>query len=111
MAAGIWQVLQVLAAAGAVQHDELVRTAQESFKNLSTNPITAGELVKKEPAFFTGSEVSSRVTFLSCDVSSKIMHSNFSVFFQQCVNYVGWFISISQYHVASQCYQKLEIIH
>jgi processing peptidase subunit beta len=47
----------VLAAAGAVQHDELVRTAQESFKNLSTNPITAGELVKKEPAFFTGSEV------------------------------------------------------
>ncbi|KAH9568215.1 hypothetical protein CY35_03G066000 [Sphagnum magellanicum] len=47
----------VLAAAGAVQHDELVRTAQESFKNLSTNPITAGELVEKEPAFFTGSEV------------------------------------------------------
>ncbi|KAH8967335.1 hypothetical protein BDL97_03G073400 [Sphagnum fallax] len=50
-------ILQVLAAAGAVRHDELVRTAQESFKNLSTNPITAGELVEKEPAFFTGSEV------------------------------------------------------
>jgi processing peptidase subunit beta len=57
MAGGIWQVLQVLAAAGDVPHDELVRTAQESFKNLSTNPITAGELVEKEPAFFTGSEV------------------------------------------------------
>ncbi len=52
MAGGIWQVLQVLAAAGAVPHDELVRTAQESFKNLSTNPITAGELVEKEPSFF-----------------------------------------------------------
>ncbi|CAM6027972.1 unnamed protein product [Sphagnum balticum] len=47
----------VLAAAGAVPHDELVRTAQESFTNLSTNPITAGELVEKGPAFFTGSEV------------------------------------------------------
>ncbi|CAM6049895.1 unnamed protein product [Sphagnum compactum] len=61
MAAGIWQVLKVLAAAGAVRHDELVRTAQESFKNLSTNPITAGELVEKEPAFFTGSEVRSEL--------------------------------------------------
>jgi processing peptidase subunit beta len=57
MAAGIWQVFQVPAAAGALRHDELVRTTQESFKNLSTNPITAGKLVEKEPAFFTGSEV------------------------------------------------------
>lgn len=51
--------MQVVAAAGAVNHDELVKTVEKSFQNLSTDPTTAGELVMQEPASFTGSEVSS----------------------------------------------------
>lgn len=50
--------LQVVAAAGAVNHDELVKTVEKSFQSLSTDPTTAGELVMQEPASFTGSEVS-----------------------------------------------------
>jgi len=50
---------QVVAAAGAVNHDELVKTVEKSFQNLSTDPTTAGELVMQEPASFTGSEVGS----------------------------------------------------
>eukprot|EP00249_Psilotum_nudum_P010827 c22794_g1_i1 orf=300-1790(+) len=47
----------VIAAAGAVEHDEIVKLAEKSFTNLSVNPTTASELVEKEPALFTGSEV------------------------------------------------------
>lgn len=47
----------VFAAAGAVNHDELVKEVGKRFQKLSTDPTTAAELVEKEPAIFTGSEV------------------------------------------------------
>ncbi len=52
-----WHALQVIAAAGAVQHEDLVSLAEKSFQSLSTNPTTAAQLVEQEPAIFTGSEV------------------------------------------------------
>jgi processing peptidase subunit beta len=47
----------VVAAAGAVSHDELVKTVEKSFQNLSADTTTAGHLVEQDPAIFTGSEV------------------------------------------------------
>lgn len=47
----------VVAAAGAVNHDELVKEVEKSFKNLSTDPTSAAELVEQHPAIFTGSDV------------------------------------------------------
>jgi len=47
----------VVAAAGAVNHDDLVKEVENSFQNLSTDPISAAELVEQHPAIFTGSEV------------------------------------------------------
>ncbi|KAH8946277.1 hypothetical protein BDL97_12G086100 [Sphagnum fallax] len=47
----------VIAAAGAVQHEDLVSLAEKSFQSLSTSPTTAAQLVEQEPAIFTGSEV------------------------------------------------------
>lgn len=40
-------VLQVVAGAGAINHQDLVDLAGKSFANLPTNPTTAEELVKK----------------------------------------------------------------
>ena len=57
--------LQVFAAAGAVNHDELVKEVEKSFQNLSTGPTSAAELVEKEPAIFTGSEVGGRCSLVS----------------------------------------------
>jgi processing peptidase subunit beta len=51
---------QVFAAAGAVNHDDLVKEVEKSFQNLSTDPTSAAELVEKNPAIFTGSEVGVR---------------------------------------------------
>lgn len=39
--------LQVVAGAGAINHQELVDLAGKSFANLPTTPTTAEELVKK----------------------------------------------------------------
>lgn len=47
----------VVAAAGAVNHDDLVKEVENSFQNLSTDPTSAAELVEQHPAIFTGSEV------------------------------------------------------
>ncbi|KAL5987347.1 hypothetical protein ACLOJK_038512 [Asimina triloba] len=47
----------VIAAAGAVKHEEIVEQVKKLFTNLSTDSTTATELVVKEPSFFTGSEV------------------------------------------------------
>ncbi|GAB2299289.1 hypothetical protein Dimus_033361 [Dionaea muscipula] len=47
----------VIAAAGAVKHEEVVDQVKKLFTKLSTNPTTTSELVSKEPAIFTGSEV------------------------------------------------------
>jgi len=48
---------QVIAAAGAFKHEEIVDEVKKLFTKLSTDPTTASQLVAKEPATFTGSEV------------------------------------------------------
>ncbi|XAR51676.1 Ubiquinol--cytochrome-c reductase [Bertholletia excelsa] len=47
----------VIAASGAVKHEEIVEQVKKLFTKLSSDPTTASELVAKEPAIFTGSEV------------------------------------------------------
>ncbi|XP_059644872.1 probable mitochondrial-processing peptidase subunit beta, mitochondrial [Cornus florida] len=47
----------VIAASGAVKHEDVVEQVKKLFTKLSTDPTTASQLVDKEPAFFTGSEV------------------------------------------------------
>ncbi|KAL2576428.1 hypothetical protein AAZV13_16G076300 [Glycine max] len=47
----------VVAASGAVKHEEIVEQVKTLFTKLSTDPTTASQLVAKEPAIFTGSEV------------------------------------------------------
>ncbi|XP_059670454.1 probable mitochondrial-processing peptidase subunit beta, mitochondrial [Cornus florida] len=47
----------VIAASGAVKHEDIVAEVQKLFTNLSTDPTTASQLIDKEPAIFTGSEV------------------------------------------------------
>lgn len=57
---------QVIAAAGAVKHEDIVEQVKKLFTKLSTDPTTASDLVAKEPAVFTGSEVYHFVA-LRCD--------------------------------------------
>ncbi|XP_058081670.1 probable mitochondrial-processing peptidase subunit beta, mitochondrial [Magnolia sinica] len=47
----------VITAAGAVKHEDIVEQVKKLFTKLSTDPTTASELVVREPAVFTGSEV------------------------------------------------------
>ncbi|XP_021806378.1 probable mitochondrial-processing peptidase subunit beta, mitochondrial [Prunus avium] len=47
----------VIAASGAVRHEDIVETVKGLFTKLSGDPTTASQLVAKEPSFFTGSEV------------------------------------------------------
>ncbi|OIW07598.1 hypothetical protein TanjilG_08329 [Lupinus angustifolius] len=47
----------VIAASGAVKHEDIVEEVKKLFTKLSTDPTTASQLVEKEPAVFTGSEV------------------------------------------------------
>ena len=47
----------VIVGTGAVDHAELVKFAEKNFGGLPTHPTTAAELVRAEPAKFTGSEV------------------------------------------------------
>ena len=48
---------QVIAASGAVKHEDIVEEVKKLFTKLSADPTTASQLVAKEPAIFTGSEV------------------------------------------------------
>ncbi|RWV93188.1 hypothetical protein GW17_00044374 [Ensete ventricosum] len=48
---------EVISAAGAVKHEDIVEQVKKVFTKLSNDPTTASELVAKEPAIFTGSEV------------------------------------------------------
>lgn len=48
---------QVIAAAGAVKHEEVVEQVKKLFTKLSSDPTTTSQLVANEPASFTGSEV------------------------------------------------------
>ncbi|XP_041007660.1 probable mitochondrial-processing peptidase subunit beta, mitochondrial isoform X1 [Juglans microcarpa x Juglans regia] len=47
----------VIAASGAVKHEDVVEQVKKLFTKLSSDPTTATQLVAKEPAAFTGSEV------------------------------------------------------
>lgn len=47
----------VIAAAGAVSHDDLVASAQKCFGRLSSGGVQTAQLIRDEPAKFTGSEV------------------------------------------------------
>ncbi|GAB4831730.1 hypothetical protein Ancab_005742 [Ancistrocladus abbreviatus] len=47
----------VIAASGAVKHEEIVEQVKKLFTKLSSDLTTASQLVTKEPAIFTGSEV------------------------------------------------------
>ncbi|KAK8481682.1 hypothetical protein V6N11_043567 [Hibiscus sabdariffa] len=47
----------VIAASGAVKHEEVVEQVKKLFTKLSSDPTTASQLVVNEPAAFTGSEV------------------------------------------------------
>jgi len=53
-------ILNIRQAAGAVNHDDLVKEVENSSQNLSTDPISAAELVEQHPAIFTGSDVGAR---------------------------------------------------
>lgn len=47
----------VIAAAGAVDHEKLVKAAETAFAKLPSTPGTAADLIKANPAIFTGSDV------------------------------------------------------
>lgn len=47
----------VIAASGAVKHEEIVAQVEKLFTKLSAESVTTSELAAKEPAIFTGSEV------------------------------------------------------
>ncbi|KAG6531313.1 probable mitochondrial-processing peptidase subunit beta, mitochondrial isoform X1 [Zingiber officinale] len=47
----------VISAAGAIKHEDIVEQVKKLFMKLSSNPTTAAQLIEKEPAIFTGSEV------------------------------------------------------
>ncbi|KAM7520670.1 hypothetical protein LguiB_019632 [Lonicera macranthoides] len=47
----------VIAASGAVKHEDIVEQVKKLFTKLSTDPTTASDLAASEPAIFTGSEV------------------------------------------------------
>ncbi|KAH1092265.1 hypothetical protein J1N35_019522 [Gossypium stocksii] len=47
----------VIAASGAVKHEEVVDQVKKLFTKLSSDPTTGSQLVMNEPATFTGSEV------------------------------------------------------
>lgn len=47
----------MVVASGAVKHEDFVDRVKTSFTKLSSDPMTASQLVEKEPASFTGSEV------------------------------------------------------
>lgn len=50
-------LIQVISASGAVKHEDVVEQVKKMFTKLSANPMTTLQLVEKEPAIFTGSEV------------------------------------------------------
>lgn len=47
----------MIAASGAVKHEDIVEQVKKLFTKLSTDATTTAQLVAKEPAIFTGSEV------------------------------------------------------
>nr|XP_043623758.1 probable mitochondrial-processing peptidase subunit beta, mitochondrial [Erigeron canadensis] len=50
----------VISASGAVKHEDVVEQVKKTFTKLSANPMTTSQLVEKEPAIFTGSEIRMR---------------------------------------------------
>lgn len=54
----------MIVATGAVKHEDIVEQVKKLFTKLSSDPTTVSELVAKEPAVFTGSEVRLSVLML-----------------------------------------------
>ena len=50
-------LFQVISAAGAVKHEDIVEQVKKTFTKLSANPSVTSQLVAEKPAVFTGSEV------------------------------------------------------
>lgn len=65
----LFGIYQVIAASGAVKHEEIVEQVKKLFTKLSSDPTTATQLVAKEPTDFTGSEVGE--TYLKYTVISS----------------------------------------
>lgn len=65
-------MFQVIAATGAVKHEDIVEQVKKTFTKLSANPYTTHQLVAEKPAIFTGSEVCACDTLI--DRFSFILH-------------------------------------
>lgn len=50
-------LLQVISAAGAVKHEEVVEQVKKLFTKLSAHPTVTSQLIAENPTIFTGSEV------------------------------------------------------
>lgn len=81
--------LQVVAASGAVSHDELVKTVEKSFQNLPADTTTAGHLVEQDPAIFTGSEVCNLVQ-VCYEQTNYILWNRLSARGHLCVSIPLW---------------------
>lgn len=49
--------MQVISAAGAVTHEDIVEQVKLNFVKLSANPYTSSQLIAANPGRFIGSEV------------------------------------------------------
>lgn len=64
----------MIAASGAVKHDEIVKHVEQLFTKLSDSSATTSELAAKEPAIFTGSEVCLHIAVSSDFFAVKQFH-------------------------------------
>ena len=62
--------MQVVAGAGAIDHNQLVDLAGKSFANLPTNPSTADDLVKKVSSLHDNTPSTGKV----CSVATPSNH-------------------------------------
>ncbi|KAI8548438.1 hypothetical protein RHMOL_Rhmol07G0273800 [Rhododendron molle] len=61
----------VIAASGAVKHEDIVEQVKKLFTKLSTDPTIASELVAKEPAIFTGHNLENMCWLLLLSVNNS----------------------------------------
>ena len=93
-------LFQVIAASGAVKHEDFVEQVKKLFTKLSAEPTTATQLVAKEPASFTGSEVQEEYylesTFLSID---NLQYQNY-IFTDKQVRIIDDDVPLAQFAIA-----------
>ena len=85
----LFSVCQVISAAGAVKHEEVVELVNKLFTKLPSDPTTSSELVAKSPASFTGSEVSIFLMSTILTLLSVVSCSFCCVYFGVLVQYVS----------------------